>query len=394
MIPLDRAYGVVLEGGGAKGAYQVGAWKALRETGVRIRGVVGSSVGALNGVMMATDDFEGAWDIWSHMRLNRITTMADEELERVQEKENRKRVQRWQRQIRHFFGIRGMDITPLKELIQERVDEDAVRRSEIDFGLVTVSLSDRKVMRVFKEDIPEGQLTDYLLASCYLPVFKSEKLHGKRYLDGGVIDNLPTGMLLDRGYKDLIIIRIYGIGVAILRKSKLQDTNTIIIEPHENLGGTLDFSEEHARYNLQLGYYDALRALRGLRGRRYYIENSYDETYVLKQFLGVVERKADRIAELFNLERPLVERTLFEQLLPRLARLLGLSGEWTYADLTVAACEYVAQKAGAERFCIYTMDDFFNRARAWVNENGIAYRSGSRETHRLLGLVSELLAGM
>ena len=66
MIPLDRSYGVVLEGGGAKGAYQVGAWKALRETGIKIRGVVGSSVGSLNGVMMVMDDFTGTWDIWSH----------------------------------------------------------------------------------------------------------------------------------------------------------------------------------------------------------------------------------------------------------------------------------------------------------------------------------------
>ena len=394
MIPLDRSYGLVLEGGGAKGAYQVGAWKALRETGVKIRGVVGSSVGSLNGVMMVMDDFEGAWDIWSHMDVSRITTMADEELTKAQEKENRKKIKRWRRQIRHFFGVRGMDITPLKQLIRERLDEDAVRRSDKDFGLVTVSLSDRKAMRVFKEDIPEGQLGDYLLASCYLPVFKTERLHGKLYLDGGLFDNLPAGMLLDRGYTDLIIIRILGIGMGFLKKNKLNDINAVIIEPHENLGGILDFSAQRARYNLRLGYYDTLRVLRGLSGRRYYIDNPYDDTHVLKQFLSLVEHGADRIAELFNLHRFQVERALFEQLLPRLARLLGLGGEWTYSDLWVAACEHVAKTAGIERFTIYTMDDFFRRVKDWVNENDIAYRSGSRETHRLLGLISELLAGI
>jgi len=393
MIPLDRSYGVVLEGGGAKGAYQVGAWKALRETGVTIRGVVGSSVGSLNGVMMVMDDFEGAWDIWSHMDLSHITTMEDEELTKAQERESRKKKKRWRR-LRHFFGIRGMDITPLKELIRARLDENAVRRSDKDFGLVTVSLSDRKAMRVFKEDIPQGQLADYLLASCYLPVFKTERLHGKLYLDGGLIDNLPAGMLLDRGYTDLIIIRILGIGMGFLKKNKLHDINAIIIEPRENLGGILDFSARRARYNLRLGYYDALRVLRGLSGRRYYIDNPYDDIYVLKRFFSMVEHGADRIAELFNLQRPHVERAFFEDILPRLARLLDLSGEWTYADLWVAACEHVAKTAGIERFAIYTMNDFFDKVKDWVRENDIAYRSGSRETHRLLGLVSELLSGM
>ena len=45
-LDLSRAYGLVLEGGGAKGAYQIGAWKALREEGVKIRGVAGVSVGS------------------------------------------------------------------------------------------------------------------------------------------------------------------------------------------------------------------------------------------------------------------------------------------------------------------------------------------------------------
>ena len=394
MIPLDRSYGIVLEGGGAKGAYQVGVWKALRETGVRIRGVVGSSVGSLNGVMMVMDDFAGAWDIWSHMDLSRITTMEGEELTKAQERESRKRIKRWQHRLRHFFGVRGMDITPLKALIREHVDEDAVRRSDKDFGLVTVSLSDRKAMRVFKEDIPQGQLADYLLASCYLPVFKTERLHGKLYLDGGLFDNLPTGMLLDRGYTDLIIIRILGIGMGFLKKNKLTGVNAVIIEPRENLGGILDFSASRARYNLRLGYYDALRVLRDLSGRLYYIDNPYDDAYVLKRFLRMVEHGGERIAELFNIERPRVERGIFENILPRLARLLGLTGEWTYADLWVAACEHVAKTAGIERFAIYHMDDFFGKVKNWVRENDIAYRSGSRETHRLLGLISELLAGM
>ena len=52
VIDLDVEYSLVLEGGGAKGAYQIGAWKALKEAGVKINAVAGTSVGALNGALI------------------------------------------------------------------------------------------------------------------------------------------------------------------------------------------------------------------------------------------------------------------------------------------------------------------------------------------------------
>ena len=56
IIDLTKEYGLVLEGGGAKGAYQIGAWKAMREAGVKIKGIAGTSVGALNGALICMDD--------------------------------------------------------------------------------------------------------------------------------------------------------------------------------------------------------------------------------------------------------------------------------------------------------------------------------------------------
>ena len=45
---------IVLAGGGAKGSYHFGFWKAIRELGIDFQIVTGSSVGALNGAMMAS----------------------------------------------------------------------------------------------------------------------------------------------------------------------------------------------------------------------------------------------------------------------------------------------------------------------------------------------------
>ena len=48
---MKEEFGLVLEGGGAKGAYEIGACKALEEMGMNITAVTGTSVGALNGAM-------------------------------------------------------------------------------------------------------------------------------------------------------------------------------------------------------------------------------------------------------------------------------------------------------------------------------------------------------
>ena len=70
MTAVKRA--VVFSGGGAKGGYQIGAWKALREIGFAPDIVTGTSVGALNGALMALGKYEDARSIWENMSMNRV----------------------------------------------------------------------------------------------------------------------------------------------------------------------------------------------------------------------------------------------------------------------------------------------------------------------------------
>lgn len=61
--------GLVLSGGGAKGAYQIGCWKRLRASGLdRFEAVSGSSVGAINAVFVATGRLERAEEAWRRLR--------------------------------------------------------------------------------------------------------------------------------------------------------------------------------------------------------------------------------------------------------------------------------------------------------------------------------------
>ncbi len=93
-IDLEKEYGIVLEGGGARGAYQIGVWKALREAGMKIKGVAGTSVGALNGALICMDDLEKAEEIWGNMTYSTVLQIDDSMIEKLK-----------------IFGVRSMKMT-------------------------------------------------------------------------------------------------------------------------------------------------------------------------------------------------------------------------------------------------------------------------------------------
>ena len=152
IIDMSKEYGLVFDGGGARGAYQIGAWKALVEAGVKINAVAGTSVGALNGALVCMGDVEKAEDIWSKMTFSTVMDVDDEWMERLFHK---------QTTIKEFLNEGwkrlkdgGIDITPLRNLIHEVIDEDAIRKSGKEFCLPTSSLSDFRELDLSVEDIP------------------------------------------------------------------------------------------------------------------------------------------------------------------------------------------------------------------------------------------------
>ena len=82
-IDNSRTYAIALEGGGAKGGYEIGVWKALDEAGIKYNAVSGTSVGALNGGMMAMRDLNGAMNAWLDMRLSKIMDLSAEQEENL-----------------------------------------------------------------------------------------------------------------------------------------------------------------------------------------------------------------------------------------------------------------------------------------------------------------------
>lgn len=353
-------YGLVLEGGGAKGAFQIGAWKALKEMGIDIKGVSGTSVGALNGAIIAQDEFERCYDIWYNMSPSRVINIEDKLLEKLLKFDiTPDNFHYIINELKKLLGNRGLDITPLKSLLKEFINEDTIRNSKKDFGMVTVSLTDLKPLELYIEDIPNGQLINYLIASAYLPVFKMEKISGKLYLDGGFYDNLPIRLLLSKGYKDLIAVRLYGIGR--MRRVRERGFNITYITPSDDLGMTLDFTTERARRNLNLGYFDTLKTFNKLKGNKYYIEPKKDEDYFINYFMNLDEKKVLKIGRILGIEDMPYRRMLFEYIIPKLGEFLNVGRDGEYEDIILAIYERVAEKHGVERFELYNFEDFKDR---------------------------------
>lgn len=351
--------GLVLEGGGAKGAYHAGVYKALLEENIQISGVVGTSIGALNGAMILQEDLDRWISLWEEISYSMIVNANEDEIQKLMElKLDRSDLKLLAKNFKKIIQGRGFDITPLKQLLDEYIDEDKIRKSDKDFGMVTFNITDFKPIEIFIEDIPKGKLKDYLLASAYLPVFKTERLGGKVYLDGGFFDNLPFRMLVRKGYKDLILVRTHANGI--VRKVDKKNLDVIVISPSDDLGSMFSFEKNIAKKNINMGYFDCLKKLRGLLGIHYYIDPEIDEDYFLRLLYLLEEDKINRIGELLNLPDMPLKRGLFEYIIPKLGSILGISDDFSYGKLLIALLETKAEESQINRFKIYSFEELWD----------------------------------
>ncbi|MFA6809116.1 MAG: patatin-like phospholipase family protein [Eubacteriales bacterium] len=355
-------YGLVLEGGGAKGSYQIGACKALKEIGVEIGAVAGTSIGALNGALFVQDELEKAYEIWNDISISQLFDIEENRLEELRNMEiSPDSILYFAKKAREVMHSRGLDITLVNRLLNDIIDENKLRNSKMKFGIVTISISDMKPLELFLEDIPEGKVVDYLLASANLPAFKQQKLDGKHFLDGGFYDNLPINMLIKKGYKDLIAIRTNAIG----RTRRLVDSEAKVtyITSEQNLGRMLDFNKEQSRVNLLWGYFDTIKQFKGLVGRKYYIEPSGDEEFFVRVLTLPGEERILSVGEFLGFANMPWRRLLFEHIIPRLIVLLELKKDCKYEDIVVGVCEIIAEDKGLDKFMIYKFNSFLDEIR-------------------------------
>lgn len=284
--------GLALEGGGAKGAYQIGAFVALKKHIKKIDMIVGTSIGSINAALLVQGDIKKAIDIWTSVDAS-VFGIDVSIIAELKKDFNLKNIKAGLKEIKKVLKNKGIDTKGLKKLIDENIDEDRVRNSKIKFGLVTIRLNDLKPLELTIEQIPKGKLKDYLLASCYLPVFKNEKIiDNKYYLDGGFYNNLPISILENNGCDKIYAIRLKSLG-----RVKKYHSDVTEIKPNKNTGPVILFDKDDVSANITMGYFDALKELGFVLGKTYYFKKK--KIYFVN--VNVVEQKTLDILKLkFN----------------------------------------------------------------------------------------------
>ena len=350
-LDTSKIYAIALEGGGARGAYQVGAWRALEEAGIRYNAVSGTSVGAINGALMAMRDLQQAEQIWKDITFSQIINVDDADMGRILSGgfENLEQVKSAFQTVKSIVKDRGLDVEPLRNMLAERVDEEKIRNSGVDLYLTTVSITDKKELEIDAKDLEPGQLKDMIMASAYHPAFKQTPLGGKSYADGGFYDLVPISALVRRGHKDLIVMRLNSFGIE--RRVKIpEDVTVTTIAPNESLGNVLNFSSDQSAQNMVLGFYDAQKVLYGLYGHDYYIDRTMTEEEAYELLVRHLRPEGASL------------RQLNEEILPRFAKRLDCEGD--YYALFLVMMERLAKTCSLTPFRIRTDREFYDEVMA------------------------------
>ena len=257
---------LVLAGGGARGSYQVGVWRALMELDWHPQIITGTSVGSLNGAMFVLDLYEVARDMWLTIRSKDVMELPEENAD----------LSALHSFLRSVVKAGGMDVSPLEEIVERVLDEDALRRANIRFGLVTVEQRGLKARELTLDEIPQGRVKDYLMASaaCF-PALRAREIDGVKFLDGGYSDNMPTGLAKKMGADELVCVDLEGVGITRPNRTGLPTT---LIRSYWELGDILHFEPATARRNIELGYHDTLRAFGRLRGCAYAVDSGAESS--------------------------------------------------------------------------------------------------------------------
>lgn len=262
-----KKVGLVLTGGGGKGAYQIGVWKAFKEYGMDayITAVSGTSVGALNGALFLLGDLERAEDVWKNISPDKILSLSPEHLAGRLLPSKLVNYLRTELLGKGWFSRDG-----LLEILDKEVDLLSVSQSRIPCYTTCVNCDSGEVVYFQLNGHSMEHIKSVLLASSAIPkIFDPVEINGEMYSDGGIpflskADNIPVLPLYEAGCDVIFVVHLNRTNI--IDHHLFPNAQIVEIMPKEDQGGvfdgTLDFTREGSERRIKQGYEDTKRILK------------------------------------------------------------------------------------------------------------------------------------
>ena len=298
----EEKWGLCFAGGGGKGAYEIGVWKALEEcTSIKFQAVSGASVGALNAALFATMKEEMAEEIWTSIKPEMLLSVKKDAVAELLKDILISKIVHMSlgsvamsMSLKFTLILQMLDKLPFKtSLMQYVLNEGVFSREGLEKLIVSSGVLDEigksplecfvavcdvqdiknKVKYLKLNELKKENIVETLLASSALPlVYGKQEVGGRKFRDGGLMDNLPIAPLYSCGCSHIIAIHLETIDYAV---KSLKSKGMVLYEgacvwniyPRRDLKGifgTLDFTPKTIQKLITYGYEDMM----------YYIENS------------------------------------------------------------------------------------------------------------------------
>lgn len=355
---------IVLGGGGSKGAYQIGAWKALRELGIEYDIVTGTSIGACNGAFMVQGDYDRALELWQSIDIDKVVLNGlNLRTDLNYYMENSDKLLDF---LKTYTIHKGMDTTPFMKLLGRFISADRFFSSSVDYGLVSVRFPSMQPVQKQKDSIPKTQLQDWIMASCScFPAFPIYEIDGEGYIDGGYYDNLPISLAFTLGAQEVIAI-------ALNPKPHAYTNHPFVrcIQPKERLGGMLDFDATAIREQFELGYLDTLKSFGRLIGR--------DFSFFIDDIASYTKGFARTFSDILRYELSIHTPQIFDRFLtytPLYQRILNLLTTYDTNSTILSLIEFQMHLHTFDALKIYhfseIMPDLVHKTQIYLARRGI-----------------------
>ena len=274
----DIKIGLVLAGGGAKGAYEVGVYNALKKLELvdNIKVISGTSIGAINALFFAMDNPKIIKQSWSNLKYSQFI-LSQESTKPINFDSVLDKIKNINTESSILDNIKLSDIglisqSGIKNFIEEYIDINVIKNCDKDLYSCAYNI-DKERPEYFKlNDCTEEEIKDRVLASSAVPhMFKPIIIDGLRYADGGIhsplysknnVDNVPIYPMKNYDL-DIIIIVYLSSNKKAVNKERFSESKIIEIYPSSKLEaingiGTLNIRQDTLNNNMDMGYRDAI----------------------------------------------------------------------------------------------------------------------------------------